>query len=303
MIEPDGLIRLSPILWGIDRLVAGYIRETLEPLVYKFHEGTGTLPDQWGILASLRASTWDANHYLRFCVPDDDQEELEHELHLQSDSELATPLASAVQLALELVNHPNVASLEAGGLNELRSSLIVLRDSSDPNELACSAESLIEACFEFGDLYFMRLPDELLGEWGGKCFRYVLGTRDGKDVMNFATSLGGNRSSCEPSSNRQLVVDAESFSIRIGGRRPCFIGNNRLFHLLNHLASSPGKFVAFADIAEALGGDSLDRSSIPVLKFRLCQRLESNGYDDVAARIVTQPNHYAYCPDDRAIEM
>jgi len=87
-----------------------------------------------------------------------------------------------------------------------------------------------------------------------------------------------------------LVLDETAFSISWDGHDPLEIGNRKEFRLLHELAKSAGRYVAFSDLAERLGGDALDK--VTHIKSRLVKLLRDNGYDELAAKIKTQKEHY-----------
>ena len=87
-----------------------------------------------------------------------------------------------------------------------------------------------------------------------------------------------------------LVLDESLFSITWDGQSPLEIGNRKEFHLLHELAKSAGRYVAFSDLAERLGGDAMDK--VTHVKSRLVKILRENGYDDLAKRIKTQKENY-----------
>ena len=88
----------------------------------------------------------------------------------------------------------------------------------------------------------------------------------------------------------ELVVDEASFSIRWDNLVPLEIGNKKEFRLLQSLASSPNRYLTFANLAQQLGGDELDE--ITHVKSRLVKMLKEKGYSSLAERIKTQKGHY-----------
>lgn len=87
-----------------------------------------------------------------------------------------------------------------------------------------------------------------------------------------------------------LQVDPDRFTVRWKGKNPVEIGNRKEFRLLQALHRSEGKYIGFADLAEQLGGDSLDDVK-PVMS-RLRKILKEAGYEDLAECIKTQKGHY-----------
>ncbi len=103
-----------------------------------------------------------------------------------------------------------------------------------------------------------------------------------------STDDGGRQVKADRTSS--LTVDDATFSIRWGTLPPLEIGNKKEFHLLKSLASSPGRYLPFADLAQQLGGDVMDE--ITHVKSRLIKILKEKGYGALADRIKTQKGHY-----------
>jgi hypothetical protein len=178
----------------------------------------------------------------------------------------------------------------------MRAAIVIMRESSDATELTDAAYAFVEACYEFGEHFYRRLPDHLLGEWGGELFRYMLMGDDTQELKILARSYGGDAPTDDLSLDHGVTMDNDAFSVQMGKRPPCFLGNGRQYALLAHLIERPRRYVSFADLASVVGGDELDREAVIVTKFRLSRKLEKTGYGDLAKMIRSQPDHYAFWP-------
>jgi hypothetical protein len=87
-----------------------------------------------------------------------------------------------------------------------------------------------------------------------------------------------------------LVIDETTFSVSWQSGAPLKLGNRKEFRLLHELAKSVGRYVAFSELAERLGGDSMDK--LTHVKSRLAKILRENGYEDLATKIKTEKEHY-----------
>lgn len=103
-----------------------------------------------------------------------------------------------------------------------------------------------------------------------------------------------------PSANTGLIIDEATFSVQWASRDPLTLGNTKMFRLLHELAKEPNRFISFTELAERLGGDSMD--DIAPIKSRLSNALKKGGYGDLAAGIETQKGHYGLFLEG-AIEM
>jgi hypothetical protein len=281
MDKAKGLIRLAPVINGIDIWVCGYLREVLLSQLDRLRSDDQVIEDTERVFGHLRES--------RSPMTD------EFGNALAKDKETSEK-ESALELASKLLSHPSICHIEDGGLIELRAAVAIMKTSNDKRTLTDAARSLEEACYEFGDHFFRRLPDHLLGEWGGQLFRYVL-ELDGKGAEILARSLGSESAPADLTVDLSVAIDEETFSVQIGNRVSCSLGNSRQFKLLAYLVARPHRYVSFVDLAVAIGGDEFDREAVIVAKCRLCKRLALQGYEDLARQIVSQPDHYAFWPD------
>jgi hypothetical protein len=280
MDKAKGLIRLAPVIHGIDNWVCGYLREVLEGYVNRLKSDDEVIEDIEGAFGYIRDFRSDATDEFGNAKPEDDEGQEKE---------------SSLERACKLLNHPNIRHIDDGGLAELRVAVSTMMTSADKRELTDAARTLEQACYEFLDHFYLRLPDHLLGEWGGKLFRYMM-VGDFEEARSLADSLGSEFVPTDLSVDRAVVIDNDTFSVQIGNRPPCSLGNSLQFKLLAHLVSRPNRYVSFVELAEAIGGDEFDREAVIVAKCRLCKRLSIQGYDDLANLIVTQPDHYSYWP-------
>ena len=287
MDKAKGLIRLAPVIYGIDNWVVGYMRDVLMSYLDPLKSEDEVIEDVDGVFGRLRDHRWTMTDEFGSHIPAEDGGGFEDE-----DEEQKEPLLA---LAWRLLTHPSIQQIEDGGLAEMRSAVLTMQNSRDKRELTEAARTLVDASYEFNDHFYRRLPDHLLGEWGGKLFRYLM-VIDAEEVAILAKSLGSESPPEDLSLDLTVKVDEETFSVQMGNRRPCWLGNSRQFKLLAHLVAQPHRFVSYADLADAIGGDELDREAVIVAKCRLCKRLGMEGYEDLAKMILSQPDHYAFWP-------
>jgi len=87
-------------------------------------------------------------------------------------------------------------------------------------------------------------------------------------------STAGGVAESQPANSSELLIDELTFSVSWRGRESIELGNKKEFRLLEELAKSPGNYIAFADLAERLGGDAMD--DITHIKSRLVKLLKNN---------------------------
>jgi 7-cyano-7-deazaguanine synthase in queuosine biosynthesis len=126
-----------------------------------------------------------------------------------------------------------------------------------------------------------------LGELPPNCLLGIAYTR-GREVVEEAASTA--EVGAGTTGGDGLVIDESTFSVRWQGREPAEIGNKKEFRLLQELAKSAGRYIGFADLAERMGGDPMDK--VTHIKSRLVKILQHKGYNDLAERIRTQKEHY-----------
>jgi len=153
------------------------------------------------------------------------------------------------------------------------------------------------------------LIDELaidaFGYWGCHFFRVALQHQPLDDRMYERTPKrrAFPKKDDEPSSvleslpvcklrKSDVTIDESQFSVSVGDRPPCVLGNTKSFELLCVLVRRSNRFVPFLDIAEDLGGDELEFDNVPAWKFRLVRALEAGGYPDLVECIRSMVGHY-----------
>lgn len=280
MDKATGLIRIAPVIYGIEHWICGFVREVLEGYLWRLRSEDNVIEDIEGTFAYLREHRSDAS------------DEFGNPIHHRDDE---PKQESSLEKAWRLLTHPTICHVEDGGLAEMRAAISAMQTSNDKRVLTDAARALQEACYEFEDHFYQRLPDHLLGEWGGKFFRYMM-FGDSQEVQDLAWSLGSDSPPTDLAVDFTVIVNEETFSVQLGNRAPCSLGNSRQFKLLAHLIARPHRYVSFTELASAIGGDEFDRETVIVAKCRLCKRLAMQGYEDLANLIVSQPDHYAFWP-------
>lgn len=304
MDKAIGLFRLSPLIYSIDNWVYGALGEALISWLdtLKMDDAVTERSDEfWESLRNSRRLRTDefgihvpesALEYVPEPHPESALDHLENEL---ASAAIPKP-ESVLDISEKLLMHVDIRQIEDGGLAQMRTAVATMRESHDRVELTNAAYSLIEACDEFGEHFYKTLPDHLLGEWGGELYRHLLYCDDPKELVRLAKCYRVETPVQDLSIGSNVSVDEEKFSIQKGNRTPCFLGNTRQFRLLAHLVANPFHFYSFGELAVIAGGDEFDRDGIKVAKCRLCIRLRTSGYEDVAKMLVSQRDHYAFQP-------
>ena len=195
----------------------------------------------------------------------------------------------------------------------LRIGLTLFTDASNHEEFLAAESVLGKGLDDLVD-YLNSMMLNVLGDWGAEFFKFMFDPdgyhRFEKIAESFDKLCKYCRGSAGPEAMRSLTsgelavtVNSPSFSVECGSQNPCFIGNNKMFHLLKLLVDSPNRFHSFSHLAEDMGGDALDADTLPALKCRLLRHLRTNGYRVLGNRIRTQNFHYGLFLQQRAIEM
>lgn len=112
----------------------------------------------------------------------------------------------------------------------------------------------------------------------------------GKRTLPVESPPDDAESEVDAAGNSNIRIDEGTFSVSWNGHGPIEIGNKKEFRLLQELVKNAGRYVAFSELAEQLGGDAMDE--ITHVKSRLVKLLRDNGFDQLAASIKTQKGHY-----------
>ena len=187
-------------------------------------------------------------------------------------------------------------------------ALELLTEMKTHEQLALAEELLNDSLESLNDIV-RTYPEAIFGERGAALFWLIIdmaaGSLEYKSVERAVQAIRqaevADFSVLKNPSPIQL--NEATFSVRIGERTPCFLGNSKPYRLLDALARSPNRFIQFLDLATAIGGDANDFDALPVTKCRLAKRLRQEGYDDLAKSIRTQPGHYGLFLADSAIQM
>jgi len=167
------------------------------------------------------------------------------------------------------------------------------------NHIDGPADEVAQAVYDLYRRHASQIGDALDAEGRAVISKLRLGELPPNCLLAIAYS-GGRKLPEEPAPKAEeaaatagadgLVIDELTFSVRWQGRDPVEIGNKKEFRLLQELAKSVGQYIGFADLAERLGGNAMDK--VTHIKSRLVKILQDNGYKDLAERIRTQKEHY-----------
>jgi len=236
---------------------------------------------------------WDVGFYFWEIVRNSaDQHE---ESFIDEVEELKDRCRSQTDRLAEALEDGRLKALEAGFHEPLLNGLLLVLNAKEASELRLAERQLstgLDRLHDFVDTW----PSSLFGDWGAMFFFALVeeaseGGRLEEALAQFCSARGGEDDTVLRA-GRKLTLDEGAFSVQIGNREPCVLGNTKQYRFLRALAASPNKFVPWVELADRLGGDAHDEDALPAVKCRLTKRLGEARYRELVLSIKSQPGHY-----------
>ena len=199
-------------------------------------------------------------------------------------------LTSKTSQLSQLLQDPRILSLETLCFTRMTQALELMAESQTLEDWKAVEHKFDAAVDELKD-FCEEQASNVFGQ-GGPIFMAIVDELPQEALERFVAK---HRWQFDPSHLVEIgkpKLDETTFSVSLGNREPCRLGNTKRFRLLQVLLASPNKFVPALDIAEGLGGNELDVDSLAVNKWRLCRQLKAHGYSDLAERIKGEPGYY-----------